>query len=62
MTIEQVAKHMPRELTAEDRRQAEQNLMRMRQAKLCDDSRPSWTWCLAIAALVVGVLKLVGGL
>ena len=39
-----------------------QNLMRMRQAKLCDDSRPSWTWCLAIAALVVGGLKLFGGL
>jgi hypothetical protein len=38
------------------------DLMRMRQAKLCDDSRPSWTWCLAIAALVVGVLKLVGAI
>jgi hypothetical protein len=38
------------------------DLVRMRQAKLCDDSRPSWTWCLAIAALVVGVLKLVGAI
>jgi hypothetical protein len=46
---------------AEDRLNPTLNMMRMRQAKLCDDSRPSWTWCLAIAALVVGVLKLFGG-
>lgn len=36
------------------------DLMRMRQAKADprNDNRPSWAWCLAIAALVLMLLKL----
>lgn len=36
------------------------DLMRMRQAKPCDDSRPSWRWCFGIAAMVIAVLAWVG--
>lgn len=36
------------------------DLLRMRQAKPCDDSRPSWRWCFAAAAVVIAVLAWVG--